>query len=199
MIYSKYYPLNPSLERRYNRFIILAHVSNFPLRSHFIEPDLRNKTSYYCFDEIEFYFRERVKIKHLPFHFYTSMIKKDWQLFTSAPLNYRSPVVSLAAENYYIEDKYRDAILVCVQDNYALTIPDDRMYQMLAANLIAPLLKEFKVNFRDSVFWWDEIFDWDRYEQDKINNPLNMVYPFEVNRMKFFDRVIFNLQCIRYT
>jgi len=65
--------------------------------------------------------------------------------------------------------------------------------------LIAPLLKEFKVNFRDSVFWWDEIFDWDRYEQDKINNPLNMVYPFEVNRIKFFDRVIFNLQCIRYT
>jgi hypothetical protein len=198
MMQSKFYPITPTDMRRQDRFIILAHVSNFPLRSHFFNPDLRNKTNYYCFNEVKDYFRERVDIRQLPFHYYTSLIRNDWELFTGAPMHYRSPIIGKAAESYYIEDRFRDAIIVCVQDNFSLNTADPRMLEMLGANLIAPLMKNFRVNFRDSVFWFDEIFNWDKYEQDLRDRPLDIKYPYEVNRMKYFDRTIFNLETIRF-
>ena len=117
---------------------------------------------------------------------------------STAPMHYRSPIISKAAENYYIEDKFKDAIIIAVQDNYALNTPDERCFQLLSSTVIAPLLKLFRVNFRDSVFWWDEIFNWEKYTQDQADRPLDWSYPWEVNKMLYFDRVIFNLESIKY-
>jgi hypothetical protein len=195
---SKYYAVSPTDTRRQNRYIILAHVSDFVMRGWFFDPDLRNKTNYFCFDKIKNYFRERVDIRQMPFHYYTSIIKGDWELFHAAPATYRSPMISEAIQRYYIPDRFRDAIVICVQDNFALNTADMRMHQLLGSTLIAPLLNQFKVNFMDSVFWFDEIFDWDKYNQDVEDDPLGYTYPYETNRMKFFDRTIFNLECRRF-
>lgn len=195
----KYNPLATPEMRRHDKYIVLAHISDFPLKTHFIEPDLRNKTTYFALNDVRNYFRNRMELKHMPFHYYTSYIKGNWELFTTAPRNYRSPIIDKAAENFYIDDKFKDAVIICVQDNYALNTPDERMFQMLASNLIAPLTSEFRVNFRDSVFWWDEIFNWEKYEADQKRDILDWSYPYEVNKMLYFDRVMFNLNTIRYT
>ena len=48
------------------------------------------------------------------------------------------------------------------------------------------------------MFWWDEIFNWEKYEADQRDAPLDWSYPWEVNKMLYFDRVIFNLESIKY-
>jgi hypothetical protein len=197
-IQSKFYPVNQLDQRKTNRFIVLSHVSNFVLKTHAFPPDLRNKTNYHCLPDLREYYREKVEMRQMPFHYHVCRLKGEWEAFGTAPEHYRSPIIDKAAENYYIEDKFKDAIIICVQDNFALNTPDERMHQLISSTLIAPMLKQFRVNFRDSVFWWDEIFNWDKYQYDRKNNPLDWSYPWEVNRMLYFDRVIFNLESIKY-
>jgi hypothetical protein len=198
MIQSRFFPVTPTDHRRHNKFIILSHISNFVPTTHAFPPDLRNRTEHYCFNEIKSFYRERMEKKQMPFHYYASKIRKDWELMVAAPQTYRSPIVAAAAQEYYIEDRFKDAIFVCVQDNFSLNIPDERLYQLLGSQLIEPLMNQFRVNFRDSVFWWDEIFNWEKYEQDKLTDPLGMRYPYETSRMRYFDRVIFNLETIKF-
>ena len=198
MIQTKLNPLKPTEHRNLNKFIILSHISNFPLKTHAFPPDLRNKTYYHALPSLRTYYREFVEMKHLPFHFYVSNIMKEWEVFTTAPTDYKIPLFEKAAENYYMEDKYRNSILICIQDNFSLNIPDDRMFDVLAYSLIEPLVKEFGGNFRDNVLWFDEIFNWEKYTSDQAANSLDWAYPYEVNRMKFFDRVIFNLAMMKF-
>lgn len=198
MILSKVYPVPVMDMRKTNKFIILAHVSNFPVKAYPFPPELRNRTSHFALNELQNYYREGLEWKHMPFHYYAANIRSDWHVLNTEPLHYRSPVITEAAKQYYIEDKYKDAVVICIQDNYSLNNPDERTHQVISANVIAPLLKLFKTNFRDSVFWFDEVFNWDKYEKDKAEAPLDMAYPFEVNKMKFFDRIIFNLESIKY-
>ena len=198
MLLSKYYPLRETETRRQNKYIVLAHISDFVLKTHAFPPDLRNRTRYHCLPELREYYREKVEMRQMPFHYHVSMIKNDWEAIVTAPFHYRSPIIDKAAENYYIEDKFKDAVIICVQDNFALNTADERCFQSISSNVIAPLLKTFRTNFRDSVFWWDEIFNWSKYEADQALAPLDWSYPWEVNKMLYFDRVIFNLESIKY-
>lgn len=198
MILSKYYPVPVADQKRQNRFIILSHISNFALKTHAFPPDLRNRTRYHCLPELREYYREKVEMKQMPFHYHVELLKNDWECIATAPLHYRSPVIAKAAENYYIEDKFKDAIIICVQDNFALNTADERCWQSISSTVIAPLLKLLRINFRDSVFWWDEVFNWEKYEADQRDAPLDWSYPWEVKKMLYFDRVIFNLESIKY-
>lgn len=198
MIQTKLYPVNTVDTRRNNKFIVISHTSNFVLKTHPFPPDLRHRTTYNSLPELREYYRELVEMRQMPFHYHVSKLKREWECLTAAPNHFRSPILDEAAENYYVEDKYKDAILVCIQDDYSLNTPDDRTFEVIASNIIAPFLQYNRLDFRQSVFFFDEIFSWEKYEEDKLRNPLGMQYRWETNKMKYFDRVIFNLDSLRY-
>lgn len=195
---SKINQLSPNDLRRNNRFLILSHTSNFVRKTYPFPPDLRERTSYHCLPELREYYRELVELKQMPFHFHCAQLKGEWEAMVTAPLTMRCPVLENAAENYYIEDKFKDAVVICVQDDFANNIPADRMLQSVASNLISPLLKTFRASFRESVFWWDEIFNWEKYERDTRDAPLESSYQWEVRKMKYFDRVVFNIETMKF-
>ena len=198
MIRSKLYPYPSPDRRKTDRQIVLAHVSDFVLKTHPFPPDLRNRTSYHSLPELRDYYRERVEMRHFPFHYYCNLIKNDWEIQLTAPQDLRSPILHEASEQYYVDPRYKDAVIICVQDNYALNTPDPRTWQVLAYEVIAPLCRQFGVNFRDSVSWFDEIWNWDKYERDQKENPLDWSYRWEVNKMLYFDRTVFNLETIKF-
>lgn len=198
MIQTKHFPVNTGDMRRNNKFIVISHISNFVLRTHPFPPDLRHKTTYNSLPELREYYRELVEMKQIPFHYHVAKLKRDWEIVTSAPSHYRSPILDEAAENYYVEDKYKDAIIVCLQDDYSLNTPDERTFEVISSQIIAPFLHQNRLDFRQSVFFFDEIFNWEKYEEDKARNPLGMQYRWETNKMKYFDRVIFNLDSLKY-
>ena len=178
--------------------MVIAHASNFFLKSHPFPPDLAERTSHHVLPEIREYFREVVEEPHLPFHYHCCKIKRDWEVLKAAPDHYRVPLLQEAARAYYIEDRFKDAIVILLQDDLSLWTPDDRSYTLMASQVIAPLLKQWKVSFRDTVFWFDEIFNWDKYERDLAERPLDMPYKRTVRRMKYFDRLMFNLELMRF-
>lgn len=196
MILPKFNDLDTDEERTTKKYIIITHVSNCFLNTHPYPPDLARRQSYFCLNEIRNYYREVVETKHLPFHFHVGNYRKDWEVNMCAPFNYSSPLLDAAIESYYIDPFFRDALLVCIQDDLSIFNADPRSYEAIAYYILQPFLSEWKINFRDSVYFFDEIFNWKKYEIDSTYNKLNMRYRYTVNKMKTFDRTIFNLSVL---
>jgi hypothetical protein len=196
------YPVTPTERRKSDRTIMLSHIANFVPRGWPFPPDLRNRTTYHALPELREFYRERREFRHMPFHYYACMIKGEWEVFATAPEDIRMPILSDAANEYYLPDRFRDALLICVQDNYSLNTPDPRLWQVLAYHILEPRLDKISRPFRDAVSWWDEEFNWEKFGEDQLtderNAQLTFQYPWEVQRMKYFDRTIFNLETIKY-
>jgi hypothetical protein len=192
-------PLINLKRRKKNKLIILSHISNFVYSNHWFTPELRNRTSYYGYSGIQEYYHIRTPLKEIPFHYYTYYIKKDWNIITSMPLDYKSVWLNEMVKNLYIDPYFMDAVVICLQDNLSLNIMDERAMNVINYNVISPLLKNFKTNFRDSVYWFDEVFNFEAYNRDTEGNlALDLSYPFEVLPMRYFDRVKFNLSAVNY-
>lgn len=182
--------------RSSSKFIIFTSITNLVHNDIYFEPNMKHKNTYYSFGKIKNYFHNRVGNLQLPFHYYVDKIGNDWDVFNGAPVTYRSHWVQNLINNYYISPAYRNAIVVAVQDNYAIDIPENRCFEIMASKIIEPFLKANKANFRESVHWFDEIFDYDMYERDKEVYLSNMRYRINVEKSRYFDRTNFNLQCI---
>ena len=196
MILPKFKSIDTNDIRSTNKYIIITHVGNCFLKTHAFPPDLVRRQNYFCLNEIRNYYREVVEVNHLPFHFHVANYRKDWEVNMCTPFNYSSPILGEAIDNYYIDPFFRDAIVVCVQDDYSIFNADPRTYEAIAYYILQPFLKEWKINFRNSVYFFDEIFNWKKYEVDLEYNRLHMKYPYTVTKMKTFDRTIFNLSVL---
>ena len=194
---TKYRPLNTLQKRKRNSFIILSHMRNFSYRLDPLVPDHKGFLPYFTTNKIRNYYNKLNK--PIPFHYHVNNIMKDWEILVSTPLNRRSTLLDSAFENGYIDYYYRDAIVIAIQDDFSLRTPDLRMYEVLGSNLIAPLKELFKIgNIYDSIVFIDEIFNIEKYNKDRKENPTDNKYPFEFRPMDHFDRVQFNLEITRF-
>lgn len=193
------YPVKKVEKRQQSKFVVITTLSNLSVRLNPMSPDMKLHQGYYFFDKVSKYFRERLEYREIPFHYYLNEIKGDWNTFIPTPYDYRSVFLKESVEQGYLPFWFKDAILIVVQDNYSIRIPDDRVYDMMASKVLDPLLSTLKVGrFMDSVFWLDEVFDFNKYNADKELYKVDHNYKYDVQPMKYFDRVIFNLQCRKY-
>jgi hypothetical protein len=196
---SKLYPLRSIEKRRVNKHIIITQVSNFSLRTNPLTPELEGYVPYYAYRRVFNYFRENQELHQVPFHFYVNEIQNDWEVFNAAPLNYRSPWLGSLIDNFYIDSFYQDAIVIAIQDDFSLRIPDERMYSVLASRVIAPLLQTLRMGtYIDCVHWLEDIFDYKRYSQKLIDDYLNYDYPYKYKQRTYFDPVAFKQQLKKF-
>lgn len=195
----KLFPVNSSEKRRRNKYIILMHVADTSQRFRPMKPLLKEYSTSFVFRGITDYFKESLEVRHIPFHYYVADIVKDWEVLTSSPLTVRSDILKDAISCGYLDPIFEDALVICVQDNFALRIPDSRMYDCINQRCITPNLNLLKMgNFLDNVYWYDEVFRVDKYNADMEVDSLNNKYRYEFRQMKYFRRLDFNLSSRQY-
>lgn len=192
------YPLLNSSKRKSTKFIILSHISNFCIHKNPMIPELQGYLPYYTTSKLKQYYFEQLERRVLPFHYHVNSVMKDWEVMATAPLNSSSNMLEECVRNGYLDSFYQDAVVIAIQDDYSVRIPDLRTFEVMAANIIAPLSNLLKTGNFSKVVWFDEIFNFDKYNFDMEKDPLNNPYPYRVRPMKFFDRVQFNLETRRF-
>jgi hypothetical protein len=140
-----------------------------------------------------------MKKEQLPFHYLVEHIDNDWDCLLGAPLSMKSWWLENVIANSYISPLYRDAIVVCVHDDWGVDIPSPRSFKAMASKIIAPTLTLNRLNFRDSVVLFHEEFDYDSYNQDLFQDETKLKYRFRVDPVKYFDKTTFNLECMDFT
>lgn len=193
-------PLRPINRRQKNNFIVLTHIGNCSLKLNPMDPDMEGFLPYYTYNSHQDYFFENLEQRQFPFHFLSNQVMRDWVTINASPLNMASPIIANAIENGYVDHYFQDAILIAIQDDYSLRVPDLRTFETLGARVIAPLLQTLRMgNYRDSVLWFDEIFNLEKYQADLEADYHGNKYKYKVKPMKYFDRVQFNLEVRRFT
>lgn len=194
------FPLtNPEKKRGKGSFIILSHISNFSLRLDPMKPDMKGFLPYYVTNKHREYFSTRKERQPLPFHYHLNMINNDWERMVTAPLDARSDLIEKAIAKGYIDPFYKEAIVIAIQDDYSIRVPDTRTFEVLGADIVSPMMNVLKLGrFNNKVVWLDEIFNLDRYNADRESDPHSDEYPYEFRPMRYFNRVNFNLEVRRF-
>ena len=181
--------------------ILISHISNFFDKKVWHEPELDNKTSYYAYPFIKNYFLDRMEKGRLPFHYYVYNIKDDWDVISAMPDDYKSYWTEDLIDSYYLDPSFHNCIVIAVQDNFSLNTVSSRMSKVLGYNVLSPLIRKYRpvLDFYRSVHWFDEVFDFDQYDKDMDPSiQLKNKYTCQVNKMKFFDRIPFNIDVLPY-
>jgi hypothetical protein len=198
MIQSKFYPLTVTEKRNFNKYIVISHIANFVDKLYPFPPDLMNKTTHFVLPQINKFFKENMELRHLPFHYYISQIKDDWYSFNVENFNYKSHVIAKACKNYYIEEKFKNAIIIVLQDNFDQNTLDLRSVEVITSTIISPLCESFKIRPNEGVFFFDEIFNYDLYNRDKELYGLNLDYNYNVVKSTYLDPFVFRLHMQKY-
>ena len=192
-------PINNTQRRRRNKYIIISHIGNFNVRLDPMRPDLRGFMPINTMGMQDNYFREKLQRNLLPFHYLVTRSNNNWQIGVSAPLDAKSDLIDKAISSGYMSSLYDDAIVIAIQDDYTTRIPDIRTYEAIGANIVAPLKNLLRLgNVQDTVFFFDEVFNIPKYQEDFENDQHNIKYPYSVKPMRYFDRVDFNLEVRRF-
>lgn len=196
---NKIYPLQNIQKRKKNNFIILSHIRNFSIRNDPMKPDMKGYRPYFTTNYMRDYFARRTQRSNIPFHYHVNEMMGDWEVLNTAPLDAKSDMLQKAYEFGYIDQFFKDGIVIGIQDEYDTRVPDLRTFEVIGFNIISPLLKLLRLsNFNTSIYWLDEIFDYDRYQQDLLTPRLNIDYPYEFRPMRYYDKVQFNLETKRF-
>ncbi len=177
-------------ERRKNKYIILTHVRNFYEANTFLSPEVLIGTYRYSWGKLMHYFmvelqsgirRER---DGLPIHFGVELIDKDYAIMVGQPLVTPSYWVRRLAEQAVIPYEMRDAVVICLLEDFSIDIPDDRMLRMLAHQLLTPLMTILDIP-QQRILYIDSIVDWSLLNQSVIKGtlPYSKMIP-----ATFFDR-----------
>lgn len=199
MILYKFKKLFNVQKRKHTDKLIFCHLTNVIDRDYFLEPDLLDRDKYYSFAKIKNYYFERLAKEQLPFHYYVDRIGDEWEIMLGAPLNYRSQYLQDLINLGLLSPEYKDATLIVIRDNYELNIPDIRTFKTIGQKIIEPNLFLNRRNMNNSVFWFDELFDWKTFNEDKLLYNLQSKNRYRIKPMKYFDRITFNLEVLYFT
>jgi|JI10StandDraft_1071094.scaffolds.fasta_scaffold59365_5 hypothetical protein len=199
MILYKFKKLFNVQKRKHTEKLIFCHLTNVIDRDYFLEPDLLDRDKYYSFAKIKNYYFERLAKEQLPFHYYVDRIGDEWEIMLGAPLNYRSQYLQDLINLGLLSPEYKDATLIVIRDNFELNIPDIRLFKTIGQKIIEPNLFLNRRNMNNSVFWFDELFDWKTFNEDKLLYNLQSKNRYRIKPMKYFDRITFNLEVLYFT
>lgn len=195
----KLYPLRSPDRRRNDKHIIITTSRQFSVRKDPMNPELKSYLPYSAFNRIESYFLERQGRQELPFHYYIRKVNNVWGIELGAPITVRSAMLDNAVSSGYLDSFYKDAIVVCIQDDYTTRVPDLETFALIGNKITAPLMRMLRMgSFNNVVNWYDEVFNIQKYERDVNVNLHTVEYDYEFRKMLYFDRVQFNLEARRF-
>lgn len=175
-----------------SQHIIITHCRNLHSTNLPLKPELKIGTYAYSWGLWQRYFREEVKNKLLPMHYFVEQLGQDYVIYVGCNFVQQSWYIKELVDNNIIPYQYRDAILVVLQEDFSRDIPDGRMYDHLNDKLISGLMKEHSIDFT-RILTLDEILveDW----EDRLHQA-NMKY--DIKPMIFFDKDRYNFALKEY-
>ena len=199
MILSRLRKLVHIQKKRHSNKIIFVHLTNFIKSGYYFPPDLLDRSKFYTFNKVKEFYFETMEKEQLPFHYYVDRLGNDWEVMLGAPLNYKSDWLQDMINFGYISAEYKEAVVVCIHDNFNRHIPDERMFKVLGQKIVEPYMFINKLTYNLAIHWFDEIFDFSKYNRDASMYGLDLPCKYKVSPMKYFDRISFNLEVLYFT
>ena len=192
-------PTNAEKRKGIN-YMMIVPIGNMSYKVHPMDKYYTTKVNFATNQHHYDYFRIGQRDRHLPYHYLIQKVKGKWEVVLGCPLHLQSTFITAGVNSGYLPMTMERTLVVAVQDDFFLEPPEPEFLRLLASTIISPFMWIHRPpgRYQDRVLLFDEAFEWDNYERDMANDPLNNKYPYEVNRMKYFDRFIFNLACAKY-
>ena len=171
---------------RQPKYILICMLSSMvPVNNPGLDPNVVNLAlSKFTFTTVNKYFAYLpMAKKHLmPFHYYTEMVSSNYVTMIGAPATSRSWYMEQLISERILPMDYRDSIVICLQQNYALEPLESQLMEHLANFVITPLMRQNGFTY-DRVKFLETVVD-----RQMVNASPNF------NKMKepyFLDEVVF--------
>lgn len=119
----------------------------------------------------------------LPYHYYAELVGDDYMIFNGNPDFTYSYFLKHLIQARIIPGKYLNSIVIAINENFSLDIPEKRLMSMIAHRAVVPaiLRKDYDVT-PDKVVYIDDIVDWDMLG-DRIGNS---VLPYVIEKTNLY-------------
>jgi len=164
------------------KYIVITHMTNLVQKGSYIKFNILNGTYRYTWHEWQNYFHKELLQKKLPIHFFAELLNKDYVINIACPQVTRSTFLKELSDNYIIEYDMRDALLIGIQENYSIEIPETRLFQHLSDKLLSDLMRRYSIP-RNNILLFDEILrkDWEE-------NLVKYKIPYTFKPMNYFNK-----------
>ena len=161
--------------------IVISPLYNLITQNTVYEPKMLQSNYKYSWGKVQDYFyRKRMKITP-PMHYFCEYLDDDYVFFVGAGLSQRSYFLEDLYMAQLISGIYRDAILVVVDEDWRLVIPNDRLIEGMCNFILTPLMQMFQITW-ENIKLIDDILFPNAYTDIKLHQNLEKRYMLEPSK-----------------
>jgi len=169
------------------RYIILAPLYNMLSTSTVFPPNIVIKNYKYSWPAVQNYYQFIQNRDTMPMHWFVEFLDKDYVFHVGMPLSFNSWYLAELIKMKVIHHQYKNAFVICIQDDWRLEVPDRRMIEGICHFLISPLLREYKIN-RNNVVPLSDILVENALDIARFQD--NILNRFDLSKAKYYDHII---------
>lgn len=171
--------------RRQGKHIIIASMESITPLHTTLDPNIwGGGTSDYTWGRVQkFFARSPLSRKgQMPMHFFSEYLSEDYVTYVGCPISNKSWFLQLAVATGVLPVMYNDAILVVLQENYAVENVERRLWELLSHTVLTPLMRDYGVR-KEQVLFYEQLAsttavdgpDWPfRYRKPTYLDPLQL-------------------------
>ena len=173
--------------RRQGRHIVIASLASLIPYEAVVDPSVWGVgNSEYTWGRVQKFFARlpAARRNQMPMHFYSEYLYDDYVSYVGCPLSNRSWFLQQAVAAGVLGIEYVDAILVVTQENWGVEAVEKRLWQLLAHNVVTPLMRLFDVP-RNRVVFFENLAS-----RTAVNGP---DWNYRFREPTYLDPVVFDL------
>ena len=167
-------------------YIILCQSSSLIKSNIYINPLVLQGNYKYTWGIFQDYWIRNINKYALPCHYFIELLNTDYVIYNGLPEFKPSYYIEDLVKNKIIEYKYKNSILIVMQEDFSIDIPERRMFDHMCDKVLSNLVKKYNLEWK-RIKTLDECLTLDWEEQLKFSN-LN----YKIKKMTFFNK--FNLK-----
>lgn len=173
-------------------YIILCHSLDLIKESIYINPIVLKGNYKYTWGIFQNYWIRNINKRALPCHYFVELLDKDYVIYNGLPEFKPSYYIEDLVKNNIIEYKYKNSILIVMQENLNIEPPELRMFDHVCDKLLAELVKRYHLDWT-RIKTLDECLTLDWSEQLKLSN-----IDYKITKMKYLDKLKLKLSYNKY-
>ena len=178
--------------KKKNNYIILTQLTNLIDNNFYIDPIVLQSTYKYTWGIYQNYFIRDLNKPALPVNYYVELLDKDYVIYKGLPDYSRSYFLKELVEANILKMEYRDSIVIGIEGDWNLEIPENRMYEHLCQKILIPLMNTYNLN-KNRIKILDECLEKD-WEDKLYISKLN----YNIYTHKYYDPVILDSYIGKY-
>jgi len=152
-------------KRHLTEYVILTQIRNLFEIDTYIEPYLKLGSADYTWKKWQEYFYRKNKHRQLPCHYFIEQTLDDFDIHVGLPEYAPSYFLQELFQLGIIDNKYKDAILIAIGEDFNLENAEARMYEQLCSKLLVPLiLRNRKYMQQENIKYIDDILSFEAYK-----------------------------------